>query len=1000
MTEVLLKTKYMSALMASLIVLILLSSLGISTASKPENLTPTNISEQQSSRLSSQGLRVSQHKITSEEINELNSQVEANQDRQNYNKLVNGHGTGLSALTSQDLNAIAENAYIIDSISYQASPSRVDNSATPWFPPIGDQGVEGSCAAWAVGYYVKTFQEAKEHSWDLSGASWEGGTYGYPTISYQDKIMSPDFVYHLVNEGLDGGTTFERAIDLVCFVGASSWQKMPYNPLDHTSWPSEAAWTEAAYYRGDSSTRYEYLYANTNPGVTSLKNWLASGNLALIAIDANNYVNLTSGDFWTTNNYRTVDLNHANTIVGYDDSITYMEDGALHTGGFKIANSWGIGGWEKVNDGFYWISYQAMKQLSVLGNPCVLFNDLINYQPELTASFKINHNKRGECGITIGFGTPNKPYASKVFSDYVLGGNSPFCPNNIVLDITEFKQYMTSLYNQPFFMSVYDSQTSTTGTITYFAVGNSASVNTPKATLQNNMVSLTVNYSLATPTLTVLPTFGVAGDNVDLEGTNFTANSTVNLSYLNPNTNMWIPIANNIPTSQAKNFTYTLNAPDLNQSNPAGDHPASFGNIFFAAKDNNNGYTFNSSSPFAQWRRGLTSVGNINAAGLFGNNTNLTSKVLLQEGQEIVVCGRYFGQGSLTAFCDSIFNMGSVLVDDEGNFNASLTMPSQVSAGPHSITLNGAGRNFTFTITRLPKVMADYDGSWHSADYTVNLSADGDGVSEIYYRLNGAENRNVSVNGQPRITLEGNSNTLEYWGIWSNGNDSIELAHANLAGIKLDKTLPEGSIQINGNATYSATSTVTLTVTASDLVSGIQKVRFSNDGVWDTEPWETFTNSKNWTLTAEDGLKHVYYQIMDNAGLTTSLEASIILDTTKPVVNAGSNRVISSGSKLDFDAAASSDPNGIASYIWSFGDGQNQEGQKVSHVYSVAGSYTVTLEVRDHAGNNASNSITVNVQAQTSVIPEYSASSIVIILFIILVATLVTINYKVKKVNL
>jgi hypothetical protein len=194
MTEVLLKTKYMSALMASLIVLILLSSLGICTASKPENLTPTNISEQQSSRLSSQGLRVSQHKITSEEINELNSQVEPNQDRQNYNKLVNGHGTGLSALTSQDLNAIAENAYIIDSISYQAAPSRVDNSATPWFPPIGDQGVEGSCAAWAVGYYVKTFQEAKEHSWDLSGASWEGGTYGYPTISYQDKIMSPDFV--------------------------------------------------------------------------------------------------------------------------------------------------------------------------------------------------------------------------------------------------------------------------------------------------------------------------------------------------------------------------------------------------------------------------------------------------------------------------------------------------------------------------------------------------------------------------------------------------------------------------------------------------------------------------------------------------------------------------------------------------------------------------------------------------------------------------------------
>ena len=985
--------------MVSLIVLILLSSSGISTAIKPEDLTANNISEQQSS-LNSQRLRVSEHKITSEEANELKSQVEVNQDGQNYNKLVDGHGTGLSAPTSEDLIEIAENAHIIDSISYQSAPSTVDNSATPWFPPIGDQDGEGSCAAWAVGYYVKTYQEAKDHSWDLSGASWEGGTYGHPTISYQNKIMSPDFVYHLVNEGIDEGTTFERAIDAVCSVGISSWQKMPYNPSDHASWPSEAAWTEAAYYRGDSSTSYEYLYADTNEGLTNLKNWLASGNLALIAVDADNYVNLTSGDFWTTNNYRTVDLNHANTIVGYDDNITYMENGALHTGGFKIANSWGIGGWEKVNDGFYWVSYEAMKQLSGPDNPCVLFNDLIDYQPELTASFKINHNKRGECGITIGYGTPNQPYDSKVFSDYVLGGNRPFCPNNIVLDITEFKQYMTSFYNKPFFMSVYDTLTSTTGTITYFAVGDSVAVNTPIATRQNNVVSLTVNYSLATPTLTVSPTFGIAGDNVTLYGTDFTANSTVNLSYLNPTTKTWIPIENNIPTSQSHNFTYTLNAPDLNQSNPAGDHSASFGNIVFAAIDNSNGYTFNSSIPFAERRRGLTSVGSIMAEGLFGNNTNLASKVYVQEGQEIVVCGRYFGQGSLTAFCDSIYNMGSAVVDDEGDFNASLTMPSQVSAGPHNITLNGVGRNFTFTITQMPKVITDYDGSWHSADYTVNLSGDGDGVSELYYRLNGAENRSVSADGQPRITLEGNSITLEYWGIWSNGVVSIELAHVNLAGIKLDKTSPEGSIEINGDATYSATPSVTLTVTASDLLSGLQKVRFNNDGVWDTESWEAFTDRKDWTLTIGDGLKHVYYQIMDNAGLTASLESSIILDSTKPVVNAGGNRVIGAGSKVDFDGLGSSDSNGIDSYIWNFGDGQDQEGQKVSHVYSESGNYTVTLEVRDHAGNNASNSITVNVQAQSSIVAEYPAASIMIILFIMLASALVAINYKTKKFNL
>ena len=48
-------------------------------------------------------------------------------------------------------------------------PSSWDNSATNWFPPIGNQGSEGSCVSWACGYYTKTFQEAKEHNWNLFG---------------------------------------------------------------------------------------------------------------------------------------------------------------------------------------------------------------------------------------------------------------------------------------------------------------------------------------------------------------------------------------------------------------------------------------------------------------------------------------------------------------------------------------------------------------------------------------------------------------------------------------------------------------------------------------------------------------------------------------------------------------------------------------------------------------------------------------------------------------
>ncbi len=40
-----------------------------------------------------------------------------------------------------------------------STPPAHDNSAG--LPPIGDQGAQNSCASWATGYYLKSYQEAK-----------------------------------------------------------------------------------------------------------------------------------------------------------------------------------------------------------------------------------------------------------------------------------------------------------------------------------------------------------------------------------------------------------------------------------------------------------------------------------------------------------------------------------------------------------------------------------------------------------------------------------------------------------------------------------------------------------------------------------------------------------------------------------------------------------------------------------------------------------------------
>ena len=62
------------------------------------------------------------------------------------------------------------------------------------------------------------------------------------------------------------------------------------------------------------------------------------------------------------------------------------------------------------------------------------------------------------------------------------------------------------------------------------------------------------------------------------------------------------------------------------------------------------------------------------------------------------------------------------------------------------------------------------------------------------------------------------------------------------------------------------------------------------------------------------------------------------------------------------DGSASSDPDGsIASYAWTFGDGQSGNGQTTSNTYAAAGAYTITLSVTDNGGATSSTTRNVSV---------------------------------------
>ena len=149
---------------------------------------------------------------------------------------------------------------------------------------------------------------------------------------------------------------------------------------------------------------------------------------------------------------------------------------------------------------------------------------------------------------------------------------------------------------------------------------------------------LTYDFS----SVTVSPNSGPPGGAVSLSGVGFTNGSSVSISYLSNQS--WIQIANNIPTT-SQGFNYTFTAPDLLQNNVAGDTQPSSDNIIFRATDNSNNHTYNAAIPYTEWRRGLTQVANATATGLYGNNTDLSAAVFVQNGQSMIISGQWFNPG-------------------------------------------------------------------------------------------------------------------------------------------------------------------------------------------------------------------------------------------------------------------------------------------------------------------------------------------------------------------
>lgn len=253
----------------------------------------------------------------------------------------------------------------------------------------------------------------------------------------------------------------------------------------------------------------------------------------------------------------------------------------------------------------------------------------------------------------------------------------------------------------------------------------------------------------------------------------------------------------------------------------------------------------------------------------------------------------YYGTASKTY--NSTLDVGNVTTYTISNLAGNATYYFAVTAYDTSGNESGYSDEVFKTITdTIPPVISGVTtNNITSTGAVITWGTDEASTSQVEYGTDTSYGSFTSLDSTPvtshSVTLSG----LSAWTTYhfrvksqdSAGNLAISADYTFTTIAPPDTTPPGGTISINSGATYTSSTTVTLTLSCTDAGSGCWQMQFSNDGTtWN--PWETYTTGRTWTLSSGDGNKTVYARYKDNDNnISQNYTDTITLDTSTPVLS-------------------------------------------------------------------------------------------------------------------
>ncbi|MDD5226122.1 MAG: interleukin-like EMT inducer domain-containing protein, partial [Candidatus Omnitrophica bacterium] len=145
----------------------------------------------------------------------------------------------------------------------------------------------------------------------------------------------------------------------------------------------------------------------------------------------------------------------------------------------------------------------------------------------------------------------------------------------------------------------------------------------------------------------------------------------------------------------------------------------------------------------------------------------------------------------------------------------------------------------------------------------------------------------VYVNGILVASADSTTTWTATVSLKKDGNNTVSLVAKSALGVASatrsvtfvrDMTAPKGSIKISNGAASTGSASVTLNLTATDALAGVDAMCFSVDGGKSWTAWETFAVTKAITLAAGYGTKEVQYQVKDKLGNAATFKDTILYE--------------------------------------------------------------------------------------------------------------------------